>query len=129
MKKRGNVLMTEALLYVLFILALSGIAVSHIDFSAGPAAKAQAETAAIGAAISQYRYEMDQYPDTLNDLTRITDGYGPWISVIHADPWGNSYQYKHDTSRFAIYSYGEDGIDHGSDITTIAAGDIGFFGQ
>ena len=119
----------EVVTYVLFILLLSSIAVSNIDFSAGPTAKAQAETAVIGAAISQYSYDMNQYPDQLTDLTSVINGYGPWISVINSDPWGNPYQYKHDTLRFVVYSYGEDGTDHGSNMMSIAAGDIGCFGQ
>lgn len=69
----------------------------------------------IGGAISHYHYDMEKYPDSLEDLTKrdTTTKKGPWIAQLpnnNRDPWGNKYGYVYDSnendgnSGFIVYS-------------------------
>lgn len=131
MKLHGYVLQLDAVFYFLFIMTLGAIAFSFVNFDTDRGAKAYADTANIGAAISQYKFEIGSYPNNLKTLTEKNNSLGPWLTSVPDDPWGREYQYLHDDNqgRFAVFSFGEDGSNSGSTVTEIADGDIGFTGR
>ena len=111
-------------------------------------AKARADCAQIGAAISQYHMEIGELPANItevkNKLTKVTGQYGPYLTKNPndnkqwVDGWNQSYVYKtsnngatgSDARSFVIYSLGENKKDDGSNASTgIANGDIGFWGK
>lgn len=129
-KKKGWVTW-EILLGVVLLLALLGLCASKggsvIDM--GKEARASGDTAALGAAISEYNVEIGTYPATLTDLTKKNEQYGPWMNQIAKDPWGNAYVYVKNADGFVVYSYGSNKVDDGSRVNKIAQGDIGFTGK
>ena len=111
-------------------------------------ARARADCAQIGAAISQYHMEISELPANMSDvkkkLTKVNGQYGPWLtknpndSNQWVDGWNNSYVYGvstnggegSDARSFVIYSLGVNKKDDGSNASTgIAEGDIGFWGK
>ena len=86
--------------------------------------------AAIATAINQYKYELDQYPDNLTDLTNSYGQYGPWITAsVLKDPWNTDYYYVFDNEKgsFAVWSGGQNGRnDTGANVPVeFSADDIG----
>ena len=92
--------------------------------------RAKADTAALGIAVAQYAYDMENtYPNytpsqclpvNLADLENQKEGKGPWLSgnaikksgTSYLDPWGNVYVYTHGSGndgRFVVYSKGPEG--------------------
>ena len=131
MKKHGLALSLDVIAYIIVVLILTALVAVK---SSGPldsarSDKAYADTANLGALISQYKLEVGTYPTTLSDLTNTEGQYGPWISKIDKDPWGDSYQYKYTDKAFIVYSYGPDKIDNGSSPEEVKNGDIGFIGK
>lgn len=132
-KLRGFVFIAaDAIPYAVFFLVVCSAAVYYFrDFDGDREAKAYADTAVIGAAVSQYHYEIGHFPSNLQVLLNKESDFGPWVTEIPLDPWKHSYQYKFSESseRFSVYSYGSDGTDSGSSATKIANGDIGYTGK
>lgn len=130
MKKHGFALSLDAIAYIIVILILTALVFKSSGvLDSGRSDKAYADTANLGALISQYKLEVGSYPTMLSDLTNTEGQYGPWISKIDKDPWGDSYQYKYTDKGFIIYSYGVDKIDNGSSPEEVKNGDIGFIGK
>ena len=111
-------------------------------------AKARADCAQIGAAISQYHMEIGELPANMaevkNKLTKVNGQYGPWLTRNPnddnqwVDGWNKSYVYGVSTNgstggdvrSFVIYSLSANKKDDGSNATKgIAEGDIGFWGK
>lgn len=110
-------------------------------------AKARADCAQIGAAISQYHMEIGELPASMdevkNKLTKVNGQYGPWLTKNPndnnqwVDGWNKNYIYKtssngggSDARSFVIYSLGANKKDDGSNASTgIAEGDVGFWGK
>lgn len=86
--------------------------------------------AVLGGRISEYRMQIGEYPNTLDDLTKTIGQYGPWVKKIDKDSWGNDFVYIHDeTDGYAIFSLGKDGVNTGSSLSGIALGNIGYVGK
>lgn len=63
------------------------------------------DVAKIANAVSQYHFEHDAYPSSLNDLTKKISGVGPYLPEVQKDPWGFEYKYKIDGDYFIIYTF------------------------
>ena len=139
-KLKGGFMTTDTVLAVAAILIL--LTAGEIGYkSAKDTAKnsvAKAETSQIMAAVSQYHYEMQEYPATLEALTAKSENgqYGPWLAELKKDPWSNNkkatadYQYIVDTTneRVAIFSVGANQSAE-SDTTAIKGDDVGVVGK
>lgn len=88
----------------------------------------QAKVADYLFAIEQYKYEMGEYPATLNELTEAKDNgqYGPWINDNFKDSWGHDFKYAYsEKDGFIVYSLGRKGEDNSSLSEGIGKGNIG----
>ena len=145
-KKAGLAFQVDLVVMLVAVFIMSAIvligAKSFIDNQRS--AKARAECAHIGTAISQYHMEIGSLPANMNEvktkLTVVNGQYGPWLTQSDwSDPWNNEYVYKtssngsatgSDARSFVIYSLGADKKDSGSNANEgIANGDIGFWGK
>lgn len=129
---RKGFLSAELMIVIVIMIVLLAVAapggISLLN--TGKESTARSDTALIGTAISQYKMEMGSYPASLNVLTTTPgNGYGPWLTKLSVDPWGNSYQYLNSDTAFVIYSWGPNGKNNGTVITKIAGDDIGFIGK
>lgn len=113
-RKNKGFTLVELLITLGCLIALSAAVyptASHfMALSKSSAAKNGA--AAIATAINQYKYELDQYPDSLTDLTTSYGQYGPWVSASTLkDPWNTDYYYVFDADAgtFAVWSGGQNG--------------------
>lgn len=118
------------LLVVLVILSLiSGIAAPRVLDYLGDA-KARASELQINAlvgALDLFYLDMGRYPSEQEGLQALIEprGIGRWSGpylqqrAVPLDPWGNAYAYRVPSEgRFAIVSFGADGVEGGNDDTT-----------
>lgn len=131
MKRRGFFSIELAICIVVFLILMAVFLPKSMEFlNQGKNSKAQSDLSALGVAVSQYAFEVGEYPKKLEDLKGKKGQYGPWLKEIKKDPWGNEYQYKFDKREgFIVYSYGADKTDSGSTFKTVSAGDIGYIGK
>lgn len=101
MKKKGSVLSIETVLYLVAILIFVGLGLATYSGiqQQSRVKRAQADLADIAQAVSHYHYDMDKYPDTLDDLEKTsgddkTSYFGPWIAEVKKSPWNTDYQYE-----------------------------------
>lgn len=131
-KKKGFSLSIDVIAYLIAVLAIVSIGLwKSGDFrDTAKINRAATETAAIGALVSEYRFETGEYPEELSDLTEKKDQYGPWIKEIPEDPWnpGNEYKYKKDENGFSVYSVGKGGQDS-STADAVSDNNIGHRGK
>lgn len=124
--------LAEVFGYVAFILVVVLVGAASINgyhtYSTNQEALSGASS--IGAALSQYHFEVGSYPDNLSDLTSKNGQYGPWLISLPTDPWANgaNYQYLHNDSQFAVFSVGRDGGVN-STIQRIGTNDLGYIGK
>lgn len=94
---RGGFTLIEVLLVVVIIGILAGILVPKIG---GKLSKAQSSAtpamiSRIESAIGEYEMEHFTLPDSLEDLTKVKDGAGPFLKPSELkDPWGQQFQYS-----------------------------------
>lgn len=131
MKKHGWFSVELAICIVVFLVLMAVFIPRIMEFlDQGRYSKAQGDLSALGVAVSQYAFEVGEYPKKLEDLTETKNQYGPWLREIKKDPWGNSYQYKSDKKKgFVVYSYGADKSDSGSSVEGVDSKDIGYIGK
>ncbi|MBP2629484.1 MAG: type secretion system protein [Firmicutes bacterium] len=131
-RKKGLAFQLDVVAGIIVILILTAVVVSNaLPFTTkSRISRAEADTTALGGYVSEYKFETGSYPDTLTSLTQTKGQYGPWISKVPEDPWGNVYHYKKTDAKFVVYSLGPDKSESGSSAENgIAAGDIGFAGR
>ena len=111
MKKRGWFSIELAICIVVFLVLMAVFLPKSMEFlDQGKRSKAQSDLSAIGVAVSQYAFEVGEYPKKLDDL--------------------NDYQYKFDKKDgFVIYSFGSDKSDSGTSVKTVSDKDIGYIGK
>ena len=131
MKKRGWFSIELAICIVVFLVLMAVFLPKSMEFlDQGKRSKAQSDLSAIGVAVSQYAFEVGEYPKKLDDLKEKKGQYGPWLKEIKKDPWNNDYQYKFDKKDgFVIYSFGADKSDSGTSVKTVSDKDIGYIGK
>ncbi|MGH7368917.1 MAG: type II secretion system major pseudopilin GspG [Candidatus Rokuibacteriota bacterium] len=124
------------LLVVIIILGLvAGLVGPRLFGRVGQSkqATAKAQIELLGAALDQYRLDIDAYPPSgaglqaLVQNPNVASWNGPYLKkpAVPADPWGRAYQYKccpGDHGDYDIWSYGADGGPGGdgenSDVTS-----------
>jgi general secretion pathway protein G len=86
---------------------------------------AKSNIAELESAIERFYIHLDRYPTTEEGLKSLLEPpsaedkrwRGPYIKVLHLDPWGTPYQYRspgvHHTSSFDLWSRGADQADGG----------------
>ena len=86
---------------------------------------AKASIAQLATALERFYIHLDRYPSTEEGLKALVEPppgeekkwRGPYITVLHLDPWGNPYQYRnpgiHRKSGFDLWSRGADSADGG----------------
>lgn len=131
MKRKGWFSVEFAVCIVVLLILMAFFLPKSLEFmNQGRVSKAQGDLSSLGVAVSQYAFEVGEYPAHLSDLTVIKGQYGPWLPEIKKDPWGNDYQYKFDKKDgFIVYSFGSDGIDSGSTVKTVNPNDVGYIGK
>jgi len=113
------------LLIVMVILGLLASLVapemfSKVDSSQRKTATAQMQM--LQTAISAYRLDIGNFPQSLNELRQSDNPRwdGPYLPKdVPLDPWGNAYIYRFPGSSSAAYdlfSYGADGREGGEEL-------------
>lgn len=129
-RKHGFITLEITLGIILLLILLLGTAYRESEaFQTARTTQATTTAASLATFISEYNVEVGSYPNSLTDLTQKVGDYGPWIKSVPKDPWEKSYFYQHTNDGFVIYSGGKDGFSHGSTVTAINKGDIGFIGK
>lgn len=133
--KRAGFTLTEIIVACAIIITLAtgaviggGAILDHGRYNA-----AKGGVAAISMAVSQYHFELDQWPARLSDLQNKVGQYGPWLEEdALKDPWGVDYQMyiNTDTGQFAVWSYGPNKANNsGGTPTSFLVDDIGTLGH
>lgn len=146
MKRKASLLL-DIILGVVLILILYHLFASNASeyLNEGKISKATATTVNYAAAVSQYRYEIGEYPSKLDDLTKkgekTIDGedashFGPWLPKIDKDPWNKDYVYETfsenstEDDTFVVYSKGKDGTGtYNKSKKTFSNNAVGTFGK
>jgi type II secretory pathway pseudopilin PulG len=133
-KRRGFALSLDAAIAIIIsaVLLAVGSASYYGMITHGKIERARSEAAILGAAVSEYKYEIQSYPSSLSTLTAADGQYGPWItSKLLTDPWHDSYQLITDTTnnKFVVYSRGKDLNGNMTIDGTTSNGAIGFVGK
>ena len=90
---------------------------------------ARKDISTIDQAITIYRLETGDFPESIRDLVKEPDDVrrwnGPYLPKEPKDPWGNKYEYLipgNDSRPFDVWSLGRDGQEGGegpdADITS-----------
>ena len=112
MKHKGfTVIEFLGVLAAILVLSATVIPVGSQILNYGRYNAAASGAAAISTAISQYTFEMEEYPQNLEVLTKSAgEGqFGPWITEeALIDPWGQDYQFAITDGRVAVWSCGPD---------------------
>ncbi len=133
--RRKGFTLAELLVVLAAIICLGtgAVIVGRNYLESGRYNTAKADVSAIAIAVSQYKFEMEEYPETLEAMTQKVEQYGPWLHEDSLkDPWDRDYQYSFDenTNSFAVWSYGPDGANaSGSKPTEFTGDDIGVLGH
>lgn len=96
-KSKGAFTLIEVLLVVVIIGILAGILVPKISGKLGKAQSSAtpAMISRIESAIAEYEMEFFTQPASLDDLTKMKDGKGPFMKQSELeDPWGQKFQYS-----------------------------------
>lgn len=124
-KKKGSLLIDVILGVILISIILYYIVSNSMEYiQESRISNATATTTNYATAISQYKFEIGEYPQNLNDLTKrgtkTADGedasqFGPWIAKLEKDPWNRDYSYQKfakygkDEDTFVVFSKGKNG--------------------
>lgn len=118
---------------IIIALAVGAIVIGSSILDTGRYNKAKTDTATISTAVSQYKFEHEAFPASLDILTKKEGQYGPYLSDdILTDPWENAYHYSVNTStgKFAVWSNGHNKAnDTGTFNTALSGDDIGIIGH
>jgi general secretion pathway protein G len=90
---------------------------------------AKIQIASLGSALDLYYLDVGHYPTSSEGLTALvqrpgnmTTWNGPYLKgdLVPEDPWGHPYNYRApgEHGPYDITSYGADGTESGSDITS-----------
>ena len=107
-KRKGAILGFDAVFFLLVIVIFVSLGAygftQYLDNAKRATAKNQIAT--IVAAISHYHYDMDKYPEKLENLKDTSGTLGPWIADIPTDPWKKPYEYVINSNKngFVVYS-------------------------
>ena len=92
-------------IYTCAVVMLTGIALYGANeyLTTSKIADTKSTVANYATAVSQYRFEIGEYPDNLTELTKKgnkdVDGndashFGPWLNKIEKDAWDKDFVYE-----------------------------------
>jgi general secretion pathway protein G len=126
MRRAPGFTLLEIMIVVLILGLLATLVAPKILGRAEDArrTKAMADLKGIEQALNLYRLDNGLYPTTAQGLAALVrkpdtppvprawkpEGY---LERVPVDPWGNTYVYLSDGNRFALKSYGADGVEGG----------------
>ncbi len=119
-KSKGGFTLIEILLVVVIIGIVIGIAVPRMSGKIGMSldVAARASLKSIETAVQNYEMEHLRLPDSLDDLTKVKDGKGPYLKPSELqDPWGQKFQYSKPGSHnrgYDLSTRSPDGADFNS---------------
>lgn len=141
-RKRSGFGLIELILYTAAILVIIAVVVPRSDDTVTATKKKSdyAQVVTISTAISQYKYEIGNYPPNLGALLVKNGVYGPWLSSLpSADIWGTTnsgingsggaspYCYAYTANGFAVWSIGANKVNNsgggGTTLPTALTGD------
>lgn len=94
---------------IVLSMAVAILPVGNNYFALGRNSSSKTGVATLATAISQYKFEIGEYPLNLNSLTVSNEQYGPYISsAALKDPWNQNYNYSYNDNSFAVWSNGPD---------------------
>lgn len=109
--RRGMTLIE--ILIVLSIVAMVGVAVAGVTFNQLANARiktAEVEVNNLDQAVMEYRVYLNEYPQSLDQLTRPPGSLQPIRREVRPDPWGNDWNYtRSGRDAFSLCSNGPDG--------------------
>lgn len=95
-KSKNGFTLIEIMLVIVIIGIIAGIAIPKLTGSVGKASNTAARMSLKGIESAVQAYEMDnlRLPDSLDDLTKVKDGNGPYLKPSELiDPWSQKFQY------------------------------------
>lgn len=126
--RRSAFTLLEVMLVLVILAAIAGIAVVNLGGIQDSANKklTQTQISSLKTACEQYRLEVGQYPNSLNDLyEQPSDLPDPtkWVQIykepIDPDAWNNELEYENTGSDYTIKSSGPNGqMGDDDDITS-----------
>lgn len=133
-RKRGfSLIEMVVVISIIVALASGAFIVGNSVLQNGKFNAAKSEVAALGLAVSQYHFELEAWPGTLEALTTAVGQYGPWLDAESlSDPWGHAFNYAINANgrQFAIWSNGANGTnDSGNIPAQFNSDDIGIIGN
>ncbi len=121
-KRKGFLLNFDAITYVVFIIIVVALGImgtaEYINSAKNDVIRS--DLVEISNAVSQYNYDIGEYPTNLSVLTKTKNSKGPWLDELKKDPWNQDYQYKisSDKKRYVVYSKMKDGKGSAPDVNT-----------
>ena len=110
---------------ILGILAAVVIPMFSGNIEEAKVSTAKSTIAELESALERFYLHMDRHPTTEEGLKVLVEPpageeskwRGPYIKLLHLDPWGQPYQYRipgnHHQSGFDLWSRGADKVDGG----------------
>jgi type II secretory pathway pseudopilin PulG len=140
--KRKGFSLVELILYTVAILVIIAIVIPRGDdtITASKKKSDYAQIVTISTAISQYKFEIGNYPPNQAALLTQNGVYGPWlVSLPTSDIWGttnsgingsggaSAYCYAYTANGFAVWSLGANKVNNsgggGTTLPTAFSGD------
>jgi general secretion pathway protein G len=126
-KRQAGFTLVEMMVVVVVIGVLAAMIIPNFIGTTYDAkvSAAKGSVAELGVALDRFNLNMDRYPTTEEGLKALVEApagedkkwRGPYIKVLHADPWGSPYQYRspgtHHPTSFDLWSQGADKADGG----------------
>jgi general secretion pathway protein G len=126
-KRERGMTLIEIMVVVIIISLVAGIVGVQVFNQLGTAKMkvAQTQIKQISEALELYKLSFHQYPSTGEGLQALVAPKGnakPFMPQVPKDPWDREYVYiypgSNNANGFDIMSYGEDGVQGGSDDIT-----------
>jgi general secretion pathway protein G len=103
---RGGFTLMELLVVVMILVILAGAAIpmylSYLDTTKQKRVRVDLQT--LSKEVKNYRALMDEYPQSLQQLTQATGSFKPTLKPEHLlDPWNREYHYQYPGQHNAAY--------------------------
>ena len=116
-KNRRGFTLVELMVVITIIALLSGGVALYLigRVSMARKVKARADLTLLADALDLYHLEKDRYPESLEELAKVSDGGDPIVKggKVPKDPWGTEYYYQKAEKKYVLLSLGADGQQGG----------------